>query len=52
MEIKFTCDYLDDIKGSANLKFYVEIPQGILATFYWADENGNELENYLAIKSH
>ena len=51
MEIKFTCDYLDDIKGSANLKFYVEIPQGILATFYWADENGNELENYLAIKS-
>ena len=51
MEIMFSCEYLDDIKGSANLKFYVSIPQGILATFYWADENGNELENYLAIKS-
>ncbi len=51
MEIRFTCDYLDGVKGSANLKFSVSIPQGILATFYWADENGNELENYLAIKS-
>ena len=51
MEIYFKCDYLDDIKGSANLKFSVSIPQGILATFYWADEKGNELENYLAIKS-
>lgn len=51
MDIKFICDYLDNIKGSANMKFTVSIPQGILATFYWADENGNELENYLAIKS-
>lgn len=51
MEIKFTCDYLDNICGSANLKFTVEIPQAILATFYWADEQGKELEDYLAIKS-
>ncbi len=49
--IKFTCQYFDEIPGSANLKFEVSIPQSILATFYWADENGNELENYLPIKS-
>ncbi len=51
MEIKFVCDYLDVIKGSANMKLTVQVPQGILATFYWADERANELEEYLAIKS-
>ena len=51
MELYFKCEYLDDIKGSANMKLSLEIPQGILATFYWADEEGNELSDYLPIKS-
>lgn len=49
--IYFNCEFLDDIKGSANLKFSISIPQGIVATFYWADENGKELSDYLPIKS-
>jgi hypothetical protein len=40
-------------KKADNGQFAVEIsaPQAVVATIYWADENGKALENYLPIKS-
>ena len=51
MNFIFDVVYRDNIPGSAAADITIEIPQGILATLYWADKNGEPLEDYLAIKS-
>ena len=51
MEFLFKVSFFNRTRGDAHSAITVDIPQGILATLYWADENGAALEEYLPIKS-
>ena len=51
MDFIFDVKFSDDRRGNADAKVTINIPSGILAVLYWADENGKPLEDYLPIKA-
>ncbi len=51
MDFIFDVRFSDDRRGNADAKVTINIPSGILAVLYWADENGKPLEDYLPIKA-
>ena len=53
MEFNYIFDvkFLNDKKANADMEINIEIPQGVIANLYWADESGVPLEDYTAIKS-
>lgn len=51
MNIVFDVKYLNEKVANADIELTLDIPLGVLATIYWADENGTPLEDYLPIKS-
>ncbi len=51
MDFIFDVQFHNDIKGDAGADIKIDIPQGILAQLYWADEEGKALEDTLMIKA-
>lgn len=46
----FNVKFHDELPGNAGADIEICIPQGVMASLAWADENGNALGNYLPIR--
>ena len=51
MDFIFDVKFLNNKKANADMEITIDIPQGILANIFWADENGAVLEDYTMIKA-